>query len=289
MSEDGFTCQLVRPVRIPSFLAVPDGDGPFPAGARRLATVRRVEQAWDRLVAVDGALNFRDLGGYETTGGVVATGRVFRSDSLHRCSDGDLAIIDALGIRVVCDLRRVEEIERSPGPRKHIHVEVQSRPLADTDPTTLRERADGERWLFEDYCTMLERSGPVFGQLFTTLAEPDNSPCVFHCLGGKDRTGMAAALLLSWLGVDRDTVLDDYELTGVVAGPDRLPDVVDVFVAAGIGRPAAEALLTTPRWTMAKALQLLDDEYGGIEDFLRGPAGMTASALQQLHDHLIVT
>lgn len=57
----------------------------------RVATVPRVEQAWDRLVAVDGALNFRDLGGYDTTGGVVATGRVFRSDSLHRCSDGDLA------------------------------------------------------------------------------------------------------------------------------------------------------------------------------------------------------
>jgi protein-tyrosine phosphatase len=246
--------------------------------------------SWERRVALEGALNFRDIGGYATSaGGVVATGRVFRSDSLHRCSDLDLVALDALGVRAVYDLRRAEEIERSPGPRQHVHMEVQSRRLADSDPATLQESADGERWLLKDYLTMLERSGPVFGSLFSRLVEPDGSPCVLHCLGGKDRTGMAAALLLSWLGVDRDTVLDDYQLTGRLAGPDQLRDVVDDLVSSGIGRPAAAALLTTPRWAMASALEVLDNDYGGIEAYLRGPAAMTSTALDRLHDQLVLS
>ena len=154
-----------------------------------LSSFAAVSVAWTRRVQLEGAANFRDLGGYPTTQGpVVATGRVFRSDSLHLCSEQDLAVLDALGIRAVYDLRRQEEIEDAPGPRRHVHLEVVSRRLRDTDPVALQERADGERWLFEDYRSMLERSGGVFGTLFGRLVEPEGAPCVFHCLGGKDRT-----------------------------------------------------------------------------------------------------
>jgi len=59
---------------------------------------------------------------------------------------------------------------------------------------------------------MLKEAGPLFGELLSRLTQPHGLPAVFHCAGGKDRTGMAAALLLSWLEVDRETVLDDYEL-----------------------------------------------------------------------------
>ncbi len=113
------------------------------------------------------------------------------------------------------------------------------------------------------------------------------SPAVFHCLGGKDRTGLAAALLLSWLGVDRGTVLYDYELSARCAPVDRLPVVVDRFVANGMSRPAAEALVSVPRWAMAKALELVDAAYGGIESFLRGLARMTATALEHLRLRLV--
>jgi protein-tyrosine phosphatase len=247
-----------------------------------------VAETWDRVVALTGALNFRDIGGYSIrSGGVVRVGHVFRSDSLHRCSEEDVAVLDGLGIRAVYDLRRPEEIEEAPGPRRHVHVEIQSQRLRDTDPAALQDRADGERWLLQDYLTMLERSGAVFGRLFSLVVEPDGAPCVFHCYGGKDRTGMAAALLLTWLGVDRGDVLDDYELTGALGGPDRLPQVVEEFVAMGFGQPAAQALLTTPRWAMTKALNVLDNEYGGIERYLRGPAGMNTETLGLLHDVLV--
>jgi protein-tyrosine phosphatase len=98
---------------------------------------------------------------------------------------------------------------------------------------------------------------------------------------------MAAALLLSWLGVDREAVLEDYELSNRFGCGDHVPSVVDLFVGSGISRPAAEAMLGTPRWAMAEALELLDTGYGGIQPYLRGPGGMTDGSLESLRARLV--
>ena len=177
----------------------------------------------ERRVRFTGVNNFRDLGGYRTESGVTTRwSRIFRSDSPHNFTPKDLEVFDALGVQVIYDLRREAELNADPGPRPYVHMELPSRPVFDTDPQTLRNRGDGENWLFEDYCGMLEPAAPVFGHLFSEIAECDG-PVMFHCMGGKDRTGMTAALLLSWLGVDRRTVLDDYELTSFYSSPDHIP------------------------------------------------------------------
>ncbi len=111
-------------------------------------------------------------------------------------------------------------------------------------------------------------------------------PAVVHCLGGKDRTGMVIALLLCALGADRGTVLDDYELTSRCHAA-RVPEVVEAFTQLGIGRPAGEAIMSTPRWAMAQALRELDQEHGGIRRYLLGPGGMTPQTLSALHANLV--
>ncbi len=133
---------------------------------------------------------------------------------------------------------------------------------------------------------MLDVAGPVFGDLFSRLAECEG-PVMFHCMGGKDRTGMTAALLLSCLGVDRDTVLDDYELTSRYNGPGRIPHVVDQFVSEGIEREAAIGILSTPRWAMEDALHRMDSTYGGITSYLRGPGGMDPRTIKALRSRLL--
>ncbi len=133
---------------------------------------------------------------------------------------------------------------------------------------------------------MLERAGPVFGRLFSELAY-GSGPAVFHCTGGKDRTGLTAALLLSCLGVARQKVLDDYELTSRYRVAEHVPAVVELFVAKGIARPAAEGMLHAPRWAMAEALELLDTEYGGIRSYLVMQGGMTESSLAALAERLV--
>jgi protein-tyrosine phosphatase len=242
----------------------------------------------ERRVSFTGVTNFRDLGGYPTAlGGRTRWRRVFRADSLHNLMSDELAAFDALDVRVIYDLRRDDERQREPGPRPCTPVELPSLRVFDTDPSILRARIDGERWLFGDYCGMLQEGGPVFGWLFSRVAESHEGSVVVHCTGGKDRTGMVAALLLSCLGVDRHTVLDDYELSSCHRGAEHVPRVVDLFVANGIARPAAEAMLGTPRWAMAEALDLLDTAYGGVVAYLHDRGGMTPTSLEALRARLI--
>jgi hypothetical protein len=163
---------------------------------------------------------------------------------------------------------------------------------------------------------MLNASADRFGALFSQLARADG-PAVIHCAGGKDRTGMVAALLLTCLGVDRQSVLDDYQLTArstfwrgmaytarlpgeagdalrQASSPDRAsssaqrpPSVLDFFVASGIAPEAAKGMLGTPRWAMAETLEQLDTAHGGIDSYLLGPAGLTDDVVASLRGRLI--
>jgi protein-tyrosine phosphatase len=249
---------------------------------------RRVAEEVTRRVPFAGALNFRDTGGYPVAGGGVTRWRaVYRSDSLHYLTGGDLAAFDALGVRAVYDLRRPAEIARFPGPRDYACLEIPSGDLATWPAASLRTRRDGEEWLAADYLSMLATAGPAFGSLLSRLAGSGQLPAVVHCLSGKDRTGMAIALLLTALGVDRGTVLDDYELTSRCHAS-RVPEVVEALARRlGIGRPAGEALMSTPRWAMARALRELDQAHGGIRRYLLGPGGMSPQALSALRAGLI--
>jgi protein-tyrosine phosphatase len=239
-----------------------------------------------RLLPFAGALNFRDIGGYPVAaGGLTRWQAVYRSDSLHYLADGDLLAFDALGVKAVYDLRRPGEIARFPGPRGHVHLEVASGDLAQWPVASLRTRRDGEEWLAADYLSMLATAAPAFGSLFSRLAADGALPAVVHCLAGKDRTGMAIALLLTALGVGRATVLDDYELTSDCHAS-RVPEVVEVLAKLGIARPAGEGLMSTPRWAMEQALRELDQAYGGIGRYLLGPGGMTPQTLDALRASL---
>ena len=133
---------------------------------------------------------------------------------------------------------------------------------------------------------MLAGATTSSGNLFTRLSQDTRLPTVIHCVGGTDRTCLAVALLLTALGVDRELVLDDYQLSDQYRGAPRLPHVISLFVAAGLGQEAAQAVLSSPRWAMAAALDEVDKTHGGIENYLPGAAGTTAQTLAALKDTL---
>ncbi|HYJ67448.1 MAG TPA: tyrosine-protein phosphatase [Nocardioidaceae bacterium] len=261
------------------------------AGRRPYVSLSRsgdVLIAAERRIPLDGVLNFRDLGGYPTASGRwTQWGLLFRSSSLHKLTADDLAVFDELGVRTIFDLRRDDERDRRPNPRPSRSLPVTGDVANMPDRSTLRDHDDAERWLADYYRTMVTESGPVFGELFTSLSAADHTPAVFHCAAGKDRTGLTAALLLTWLGVDRTTVLDDYELTGRYLTADAIPTVVDNFVATGLPRGAAEGILSSPRWAMTQALELIDTDHGGIEAYLRDSGGMTEQAMDDLRTRFV--
>ncbi len=185
---------------------------------------------------LDGASNFRDLGGYRTVDKrVVRDGMVFRSGALHALTDADHQRLRELGVRVAVDLRPPEEQAAEPTNVSFIrivHVPL-LRGERTSDPSAL---ANGEGYLRDRYTEIVLDRAPDIGVIFQALADEDGLPAIIHCAAGKDRTGVVSAILLLALGVDEPTVLDDYELTSEYAA--REPGGGTDCEALGVG-PAA--------------------------------------------------
>jgi protein-tyrosine phosphatase len=168
----------------------------------------------DRLIALEGAVNFRDLGGYTTTDGQRTRWRVlFRADGLGELTDADLAIMRDLGIRTVVDLRSGDEVEQSRFDVEAHPVEFHHFPFIEALPDAEAfERAPG--FLGTQYTEMLDDASAQIVGALAALAAPEARPAVFHCTAGKDRTGLLSALVLTLLGVPEETVVADYALSG---------------------------------------------------------------------------
>ncbi len=187
-----------------------------------------------RSLGLLGAVNARDLGGYRTVGGtVLRAGVVLRSDGLHRLTDDDLGRLTGIGLRRIVDLRSPEEVREAGADRVADGMTLHHLPvfaadfdifatlrevLADRDPDKQRALlGDGRaeammiglyRWFVTDSLAREQ-----FAAVLRLLADPAGDPLLFHCSAGKDRTGWTAAVLLTALGVDRETVFTDYLLT----------------------------------------------------------------------------
>ena len=168
-------------------------------------------------IAVDGAPNFRDVGGYGTADGRrVRYGKLFRSGMLAGVSADGVATLDALGIRTVVDLRTQVEVDalgpdRLPKGTRVVQIRV---PSAGADPMVVEALKTGHFPYLPDLVAVnrayITDDAAEFGELLTLLADSANLPVIIHCLGGKDRTGVTVALLLTILGVPWSTVREDY-------------------------------------------------------------------------------
>ncbi|MCU1372813.1 MAG: protein tyrosine/serine phosphatase [Actinomycetia bacterium] len=262
----------------------PVGGGPGMVGA-------------ERLVTLEGAVNFRDLGGYPTAGGGrTRWGHVFRSDALHALTVEDAAFVGQLGLRVVYDLRSDVERDRWPSVLGESVRSVQLAIGGATSQTKeITERIlDGEiegiddEYMAAAYHHMAANDAGTFAALLTGLTDPGGLPALFHCTAGKDRTGMTAAMLLSVLGVDEDAVLDDYELTSRYWTDHRVAGLQPKFAAAGIDIARFAALFSAPRGVLATWLATLRQQHGTIDRYLVEEGGMEPEAIDELRRLLVV-
>jgi len=257
----------------------------------------REELVAERLLTLEGAQNFRDLGGYPAREGRrVRWGRVFRSDSLASLSDADLGRLERLGLRLVCDFRGDAEVEEEPNRLAgRAPFQYWRQPLGDrsVQPAEWRRRFEsgdfGEidaSWLTRSYRGMIDDCAAELGAVFRRLAEAERLPAVLHCTAGKDRTGVSSALLLLLLGVSRELVLEDYALTGVYT-EGRIRAAERFFRERGIEPDRVRALLGSEPGTLAGALDHLDAAHGGAERWARERAGLTEAELGALRAALL--
>ena len=245
----------------------------------------------DRLLPFEGAHNFRDLGGYPSSfGGTTRWGVLYRAAGLSEMTEADLRELHQLGIRTVYDLRRDDEREMAPDPVPTVHVCLMSHVLANApmpDRSSLVDHDDGTQFMRQLYSGLLAHAGEEIGRLIRHLVDGDSAPAVFHCTAGKDRTGVVAALILLAVGVDRETVLDDFELTNRYVTRETHAAMYQRMLDHGMSPEAAAGMFAAARGSMAAALDELDEVYGGAEAYLTTHAGLDAGHLARLRALLL--
>jgi protein-tyrosine phosphatase len=226
-----------------------------------------------RHLTLEGASNFRDLGGYPTGDGrMVRWRQIFRSNHLGHLTAADIEIVRGLGVRNAFDFRGRDE--RAAAVCAVKEITVHSLPIEPTVVAALRARlaagtlsADAALEIMrESYRNYVRLNTHSFRALFAHLLD-DRAPLVIHCTAGKDRTGFACALVLRSLGVADDVIAEDYLLTNRFyrrdpsAGAD-LPD----DVRQAIGSVDASFL--------AAGFEAVSADYGDLESYFRDGLGL---------------
>ena len=220
-----------------------------------------------RHLALQGASNFRDLGGYPTTDGRTTRWRhIFRSNHLGQLTAADIEIVRALGVRSAFDFRGVEE--RAAGVCVVDEIAVHSLPIEPTVVAALR--AELERGTLtapvaleimrESYRNYVRHNTHSFRALFGHLLQ-DRAPLVIHCTAGKDRTGFASALILHALGVPDDVIAEDYLLTNRFYRR-------DATAATDLPEDVRSAIGSVEASYLAAAFEAVSSEYGDLETYL---------------------
>jgi len=232
-----------------------------------------MQEAPARHVHLEGASNFRDLGGYSTRDGRTLRWRqIFRSNHLGHLTETDIVAVRRLGVRHAFDFRGKQE--RAAAICRVAEITVHSLPIEPTVVAALRARlaisrldaGDALAIMQESYRNYVRHSSESFRTLFADLLE-DRAPLVIHCTAGKDRTGFACALILHTLGVADDVIAEDYLLTNRYyrrdpANGSELPDDVK------------NVLGTVQSSFLGAAFEAIDADYGDLETYLRDGLGL---------------
>ena len=243
-----------------------------------LCSAQSLANYTERRVGFAGTLNCRDLGGMPlTAGGVTRKGKIYRSARLASLTGEDMALFAALNIRTVFDFRLTEERERYPNrlPNEDPPRQIQQGFLprgavemfAAINAASLG-RDEARNAMRAQYITMALEHTDVYRTLFLHLLEPGATPLLLHCSGGKDRTGVASAILLRAAGVGVEETVADYLVTNLdtpslgVLHPDVSPALIAV-----VGRAHAEYLHA--------ALAAIDAEFGSLNQYLREGIGLS--------------
>lgn len=254
-----------------------------------------------RVIALDGIHNLRDYGGYAGRDNArLKAGLLWRSSQHLEATPDDLDAIASLNLRTVVDLRGSSERSSFPCPRPEgfaaqlVHVDGETmghapHVEAGRDVRTPDEALEA---LNHSYSEMPYRPRMVdaYRLYFEALAERPGASLV-HCLAGKDRTGVAVALVHHLLGVHWDDIMADYLLTNSAGNIDRRiaagAAVVRQNFGAAMSDDALRMLMSVqPKW-LETAFASIRDRDGTVRDYAESRLGVTPDRLRKIEDNLL--
>ncbi|WP_432104971.1 tyrosine-protein phosphatase [Streptomyces sp. bgisy091] len=244
----------------------------------------------DRLIKLEGSVNFRDAGGYRTADGHwVKMGEIYRSDALDKLTDGDLAKLRRLSIHTVYDLRMESEraagADRVPAGATHVVADVLAGSSSMTTMPTTPEEGVAMMVQGEKFMVSGDTAKAAYRTVFGGIADDGSRAVVFHCTAGKDRTGWANAALLTALGVPRSTVMEDY-----LASNDYR---AEANAAALASMPAAQAAVYKPLMDVRpeylnSGYDEVAKKFGSFGAYERRALGLDAEDIRDLKRDLLV-
>ena len=239
----------------------------------------------NRELRLEIAHNVRHLGGYSTNNGRATHDDIIRSASLHRLTDTGMRHLAEAGVTTIIDLRSDMELERDVTPDsdpygiRRVHAPVFQH---DASPVGLESET------FPGYAVIYERFLDVgrnaYRTLFETAAEADGR-ILFHCAAGKDRTGVAAALLLDLAGVDEATIIEDYTLTETLLAP-MVAEWLPQMRERGVDPEKGRAMMAAPAEAMVSTLAHLRSRYGNAEGYAR-EIGVSETVVSAVRSRMI--
>lgn len=251
-----------------------------------------IDEASARTLTWDGCVNVRDLGGIPLEdGGVTRSGEVIRSDNIGALTEAGWRALEGHGVVRIVDLRWPEE--QADDPPRHVDIEVVHVSVLGPNVAesldylrTLDAHVDAvddvaDHYAFS-YVDFLERNRDRFGAALGAVADA-RGPVVIHCMGGKDRTGLVAALILRLAGVALDDIGRDYSLSGPnLAG--TLAAWLDV-APNELERRRRDKLSQTPATAMTRVIAEIERRYGSVEAYLAA-AGMRPDQIERLRGRM---
>lgn len=269
---------ITTPFAIPAIARAPAAQTPIPAQ--------------QRVLPLEGGQNFRELGGYKTSDGrEVKWGMLYRSGAMNQLTEADFRYLASLGLKTVVDFRDNREREKEPvkwpaGSAPQVFAKDYSmdhtglgKLLSQPDLTGEQARAAMETLYRDIPLSFADQYRVLFSQLLG-----DDGAVAFNCTAGKDRTGVAAAILLTALGIPREAVIEDYLLSNQYFRP-RSGMTAGDREAEMLGRLSPEVikvLMGVDRSYLEAAFATMDSQPGGMDGYLKDKLGLDAAKVALL-------
>jgi protein tyrosine/serine phosphatase len=245
----------------------------------------------ERVLAWEGCLNVRDLGGLPTEdGGETRFGRVVRSDSPGLLTDAGWAALVGYGVSTIVDLRR--PVERETDPPRDPAVDVVHVSLMGDDDEARWTRLEALAAAAPDpaastaivYRDVLAVNGLQLAAAVDAVAGAPAGAVLVHCVGGKDRTALVAALLLRLAGVPTGAIAEDYAQSEIHLAPRHAEWIASAKDETE--RRRFERISATPAGAMRAVLEEVDGQHGGADGYLRAH-GLGDGALERARARLL--
>ncbi len=228
-----------------------------------------------RILPIEGQPNFRDLGGYKTKEGkYIKWGLIFRSGKLSAMTDSDLLYLAGIPLKTVIDFRNEEEKAADPDIVPSTVVNRYEFSILSGSTTTMDEfyqaiaTGDAE-WIREMMMMANEsfvlESADVYSSFFEVIMDESKLPAMFHCTAGKDRAGFGSAMFLAALGVDKETIFEDYLMTNLATGISLEDQVAEYGEKMGT---AMYYVNSVQREYLQTAFDTIESNYDSIGDYL---------------------